>query len=69
MQTKIDTLTKTFFFPGLCKTSLRGLAEKCNADVEIKGSGGEFELSGHPVDVQTLVTEAMPYCEFQNRSA
>lgn len=69
MQTKIDKLTKTFSFPGLCKTSLRGLAEKCNADVEIKGSGGAFELSGPPVDVQTLVTEAMHHCDFQNRPA
>ena len=58
-------LVKDFKFPGLSKTVLDGLAEKGELDVTIKGSGGEFTLSGDQSHVDILVGEAIRHSGFQ----
>lgn len=66
MRVKVENVTRVFPFPCLNKILLNGLAEKCDADVDIKRLEGGFELSGHPKDVQTLVTEAIRHCPLHN---
>lgn len=58
--------SKTFKFPGLAKSLLYGLADKCGTDVDIEGSGGEFTLSGDKEQVLNLAQEALYHCSFQS---